>query len=794
MCTKQVYAVNQLPTLYYYDVVYAANYDDEERYDERHVVHCIQGLVNRDAPRLFVRYFGGNGDSTWFSRLLEPGGLCENWKVEEISDIGELLDTFSSYYKGVVLYDTDLNTGAISSSLVATSVAGAEDAIAVRKDTTAGSMYNYLVNDAQGPKLPVLVDMAGKFTGSGTIWQTSTVSTGSKKCDAYIWLKEKYIDTAKCDPNYLSYTMDLWGLKLGGNDMTQLCNLDYAVSKKAVCFELSPWGDEKPNDDSGQPLGTDLNTFKSILNACNIKTNQANMIQMSGFPNWPYKYTDEVGGSHTPVATEWEFIRLLSAYNVYTDVEFIISNTSFYSALAPAVAERRYVQNPAPSYDDMVERGLIDGNGNVVAGNYVMICMGDYDSPSWTLFRLAHSTNIYSDSARGQVYCNFGVNPNMINKASVATDYMYRHKTEKDYFVAWDSGAGYVNPTQLYGSRSPSGYPSGVSIWQEHCRKYYRLMDYSISAWLLNGSTSLSSTDAQDYAPFSGDGIGFHSGSPTQGLVSNVLVNQRKGSSNDCQFNMMDYSSGVNFGWYRAVNWNIGTQQDPTYVTWGPDEVKQVVDDYVGSGHNHQFLDAYTYYYLMRYYLGGNNNYRATWINDTIPRVMEAGQTYSVTVTVRNDGWDTWSEEESYHFGHAIVPSGQVAASDDYDLRGRVHLPPGETVASGQAITFTFDVEAPMTLGKYDLYYDMVRELVTWFREQNNIEWKKEIKVAINEYDVDTDNDGCPDIVEEAVGRLYWYPDEGLGCNNKRTDFNYDGIVNLSDLTILIEHWLEDGN
>jgi len=775
------------PVLYYYDITYAGAYGKTARYDERHVVSCIQGLVNRNAPRLFVRYFGGTGDHGWLNRLLEPGGLCENWKVQEISNVESLISTFSAYISGVILYDPDPNTGAISTSLVATSVAGAENAIAVRKDTTAGSMYNYLVNDADGPHLTVLVDLAGKFTGTGTIWQTSTASTGSKKCDAYVWLKQKYIDTSKCNPEYLSYTMDLWGLKLGGNDMTQLCNLDYAVSKKAVCFELSPWGDEVPNDDTGQPLGTDLNTFKMLLDACNTKTNKQTMIQMSGFPNWPYKYSTSVGGSHSPVALEWEFMRFLTAYNVYTDVEFYLSNTSFYSALAPATNERRYVQNPAPTYDDMVAAGLINAGGSVVAGNYVMIGMGDYDCSAWTMQRLANSTGVYSNAGRGQVYCNWGVNPTMINKASVAMDYMYRGKTGADCFISWDSGAGYINPTQLYGTRSPSGYPSGLSLWQAHCRKYYRMMDYSISGWLLNGAVDLSSTDCLNYASFSGDGIGIHiSSSGTMYLVDNkVPVNLIKGSSDTTQFSMMDYASGVNFGWYRAVNWNTGTQESPVYAAWGPDHIKLVMEQKAGSGHNHRFLDAYSYYYLMRYYLSGNNNYRATWINDTAPKIMQAGRTYPITVTVRNDGWDTWNESNSYRLGYSLVLSG---SSPNY---GRQYLPSLVSVLPGQTWTFTFNITAPSTYGIYDFQLDMVKEGATWFASQNNIEWKSQITVAANETDIDTDGDGIPDVIETSQGTLYWHPDSVI---YKKSDFNHDGRVNYKDLMVLAENWLRSAS
>ena len=241
-----------LPTIYHLDLQYTSLLPANERYDVRHVAVCLQGLANREASRAFLSFH--SADSVWLTRLREPGGLCEGWELYAVGDMEQYISLFSKYANGVVLYDPDPNTGVISSSLVATTAAGVENAIAVRKDTSVGSMYNYLVNDASGPQLPVLVDLTGKFTGSGTIWQTTTPSTGSAKCDAYIWAKEKYIDTGKCDPTTLMYTLDLWGLKEGADLRAQLSNLDYAVQKKGFCFELSPWGDEIATDDPGQPL------------------------------------------------------------------------------------------------------------------------------------------------------------------------------------------------------------------------------------------------------------------------------------------------------------------------------------------------------------------------------------------------------------------------------------------------------------------------------------------------------------------------------------------------------------
>ena len=228
-------------------------------------------------------------------------------------------------------------------------------------------------------------------------------------------------------------------MKAGAPADAQLANLDYAIRERGFCFELSPWGDEKPNDDPAQPLGTDHNTFRLVLDAANVATGKSKMIKFCGFPNWQYKYTTYGGkGAHGEVATEWETVRILSAYNTYVEGDApnpnFVSNAAFYAGLKPALGARRYAQNPAPTYDDMASRGLIGPDGKVPAGNYVLLCMGDYDQSSWTLYELAAKR--FDNRVRGQVNCAWAVDPNAVDRVSVAMDYMFRHKSPRDYFVA----------------------------------------------------------------------------------------------------------------------------------------------------------------------------------------------------------------------------------------------------------------------------------------------------------------------------------------------------------------------
>ena len=103
----------------------------------------------------------------------------------------------------------------------------------------------------------------------------------------------------------------------------------------------------------------------------------------------------------------------------------------------------------------------------------------------------------------------------------------------------------------------------------------------------------------------------------------------------------------------------------------------------------------------------------------------------SYEVTVRNDGWDAWSEANLYRLSHAVLPEGSPAATaPDYDstLPNRILLPGGTTVNPGESITFSFSLTAPSVNGDYDFYYDMVEDGVATVRT-NGVENGKACKV-----------------------------------------------------------------
>ena len=96
-----------------------------------------------------------------------------------------------------------------------------------------------------------------------------------------------------------------------------MTNHDFFVSKKAFFFDLSPWGDRPATDDPTQKEGLDLQILETFLQEAYKQNKGEKFCYIGGFPSWIYKYTQHAGGKHEDVATEWEFSRIISAYNAF---------------------------------------------------------------------------------------------------------------------------------------------------------------------------------------------------------------------------------------------------------------------------------------------------------------------------------------------------------------------------------------------------------------------------------------------------------------------------------------------
>ena len=131
------------------------------------------------------------------------------------------------------------------------------------------------------------------------------------------------------------------------------------------------WPDDIPNDEPSAAAGIDYNTLNDLMMRSYLLLNGSKMIHVAGFVPWYFKY---ITPSHDGVATEWQTVKLLSAYNAFVDADACcgintFSNAAFYQHYPLAA---RYKQNDPPTHDDLVSMGFIDANsGEVIPKNYI---------------------------------------------------------------------------------------------------------------------------------------------------------------------------------------------------------------------------------------------------------------------------------------------------------------------------------------------------------------------------------------------------------------------------------------
>ena len=101
---------------------------------------------------------------------------------------------------------------------------------------------------------------------------------------------------------------------------------------------------------------------------------------------------------------------------------------------------------------------------------------------------------------------------------------------------------------------------------------------------------------------------------------------------------------------------------------------------------------------------------------NTIPTSMVAGQSYPVTVTMKNTGTITWSETSLIRLGGVGDTGGDASKFGDT----RFSIPSGTSVVPGQQYPFTFTMTAPASAGTYTPTYRMVWDGHQWFGAQTS--------------------------------------------------------------------------
>ncbi|MCL2622744.1 MAG: hypothetical protein FWD31_03665 [Planctomycetaceae bacterium] len=571
-----------------------------EAWDHVHTAAVLQGVVNRNEPRLFY-FFVETGrqciDEYWWEMYRKPGKWLAERETTTYDNIVDLVTAYRDDVDGVVVYDPNVP----STSNVASAVAGIENLVAVRYDTAPHSLYSQIV--LGGPQLPVKLRLLNEdgsplFTGQGKIPGTDRDSTGSIKCDPYIWYIEHYMKAGRCNPEFGAYYIDQkWREKPTATVRNHhtLTNHDFFVAQKAFFFDLSPWGDEPATDDPTQAVGTDLATLKEFLLTAYKLNDGKKITYIGGFPAWIYKYTKHAGGSHDDVPTEWEFSRIISAYNAFKDADAIgygaLANASFWQHYP---LKEHYAQ-PWVTHEQLKQRGYLTDDGRVHfdGRHFVIFYVGDYDAASW----VSQTTpSIWDNPDRGKVPMMWCISPVLEKRVPMALEYQRETATPNDYFAAADNGAGYLMPGMLQEPRDISGLPCGLDAWAEHCKPYYKRWDMTVTGFVIDGyAPGLDAQGLDCYASFSPNGIVpqkvplamLHGNMPVLRSDYDLVSNNPKEAANVAMQRIRLREGEIRFHWFRHI------LKSPTWQV-GVIEEMQALDPKI------ELLDAPTFFELLR--------------------------------------------------------------------------------------------------------------------------------------------------------------------------------------------------
>ena len=603
-------------------------------YEEVTLIAALTGLANRDAPTALINI--EQSDSEWLALMTAPGGWLAKTTLEPVAAPVENLVARlvgPAGVRGVVLFDPNVTC----SSAVANTAAGAENLLPIAfRPADPTSLYSRLV--AGGPRLPVVRSLVGLWNGN---------ISGSVKRDCYEWAIDTFVLSEMTDASNLGYYIDYFWTKQPGNTeggggwaKATVPNIDFTIAHRGFAFDLCVWDDEAPVDEPAQPLGADLAAFRYILGAAYNQTKGGEIIRMHGFTPWAYKCVGSNSKhNHGGVDAEWATGKLISAYNTMDDGDACcignMANAAFYQHF-PLLD--RYVQPAPPSADALKARGLLAADGSVVGHRlYYMFYAGDYDSAAWISTQLLPSWN---DPARGSVPIGWGLDPGLASRFPPIWPVVMSSLSAMDNVITGDSGAGYLNPSMLWGPQrlAESGLPDGLAPWIALNTALNRQYGIRFTGFSISGdSPQPTAFDDSIYANFSSFGV-VNQGWPELKVYLNgnlpvLTQSDLDGKVSDSAGSIASYThsnqASPAFHMFRSVLTN------PTFLSAVAANATALTS---GAAVAVTPLELSA---LMRVELGGSLNDFVAYVADNIPATAPAGSIVRFNATVRNDGWNT---------------------------------------------------------------------------------------------------------------------------------------------------------
>ena len=606
-----------------YDLRPSTKLSLDDVYEYAHLLGALGGLANRDSPRLYTIYT--DSDVRW-QGFMNSFYWPANANYTTVESIVDLVRALSDVVKGIVLYDPKVP----ATSNLASTAAGVFNLIPICYRPVPNSLYSQLVTE--GPQLQVNISYVNMFTGN---------VTGSAKADAYLWAAQYFIDSKLADATYLGYYVDKWWAQSpnapGALRENLAINHDWIIKHRGFVFDLSPWDDEAPNDDPQQHIGTDFHALTTILLKVYQQLNGTKFSTVSGFVPWLFKYVDE---KHGGVPSEWRMTHVMTAFNIVIDADACcvdpFTNAAFFSHYASVQGHHRFIQNPLPSREELIQKGFLNEQNVVSQKTYALFYAGDYDSAAWfaNLFK-----NLWDDPKRGSVPVGWAVNPSLYDRFPLLHPYLYVTRTATDFFVSGDSGAGYLNPTQLFEPRQFSGLPRADDLWIKRNRFYFNKFNIKHTGFVINGEAgALTSQSDLMYTKFSP--MGFTRQRGYTALNETALIAGTRVPS----FSETDLSDGdevkqvISFYRPNDVRFVVfrGVLRNATNYANLANGVQQAQPNMV-------FVDPYTFALLTRIHLSQDptaNDDLVTYFDDSLPLTVKNGDQISANFSIRNEGWN----------------------------------------------------------------------------------------------------------------------------------------------------------
>ena len=443
-------------------------------HDAARLVASLQGLINRNFEKTGVlMVISDTNAERWVPYIREHSDLLDGMEEVRFPTFLQWVTGFAEQIRecGMILWDPDVP----ATANVAATICGLDGYLPVKYDERKGSLMSRLL----ALDVPVKMDLTGMFTGEGIIPGTALPSTGSAKCDAYLWALEKYAD--RCSDDFLMYLPDGASAVTGNPiyeedihskslDYNRFYNHDYGIYRRAFFFDLSPIEGEYPCDDPDQPLGTDTDTLRAIL--LNRYGRADGLFgEIVGFPPWWFKYSNHNDwGSLDPTVVESTFTSIIGLYNCYMDADGTLPNCSLYTQYP---LKERYTANANHKpVEEVFDPDTV----------YLFMYTGDYDSSPWAVVHLCEA---YDDPARGTFPITWSVNPGLCRRVPMVFEYLYENQTENDYFTAANNGVGYIRPQSLFQSTSARTLPDADREWVRLNKEYFERFDMDAVGFLI---------------------------------------------------------------------------------------------------------------------------------------------------------------------------------------------------------------------------------------------------------------------------------------------------------------------